>query len=402
MRIRPFVGINAIYDTGLTAIATDAEGNLRNQNLYGGVLNFGAVGSRAYRRSLLNLSYMGSLRHYPNSTFLTGTNHMANVGFSHMFSRRLSLNSVNQARVLSNAFMGNFGTANVDVPDDNGVEDDVFNNPVISLSTNQMLTYQKSLRVSLTGGGGAFNVSRRSNALISMYGVNAMGSIGYRLGPRKTIGVNYGFNQFFFDNRFGGTNIHTIGTEYAHQFTKRTQVSLNAGGARVESQSLQRVALDPILAALLGTPFGVEATYRRNYLPVMGVRLQHQERSWSFAADARRSVNPGNGLMLTNSRTNANATVLYSGIRKWTFQAGGGYSKMAALLGNVRSFESYQARVGFTYQLARGLSWTAGVSARQFSVGRVEVQTNPFFDRTQYRFQTGLRWSPSEVPVPFF
>lgn len=401
MRIRPYVGVNAIYDSGLTPIVTDEAGNLINRGAYGMTLNFGAVGSKAYRHSLLNLSYQGSLRHYPRSRFLTGTNHVAAIGFNHMFSRRLSLISNNSAGIRSNSFMGTFGRSLLDEVDDEVPVDDVFNNPVIYASTMQQLVYQKSARTSFSAGGGGFLQQRRSNALVSVRGGSVTGGAQYRLSARKTIGTTYGFNQFFFSGSYGGSNVHNLSVEYGHQIARRTEITLSAGGARVESQALRSVPLDPILAALLGRSTGVEATYRKNYLPLFGASLSHSRRASNFYVNANRSINPGNGLVLTSRRTIVGGGYSYTGIRRWTFRASAGYSEFQGLLGTARSFRSYRGSVGATFRLGHGLSWTTGVSARRMLVDE-DFSGDARFLRTQYRVSTGIRWSPDGVPVPFF
>jgi hypothetical protein len=401
MRIRPYVGINAIYDTGIAPLATDADGNLVRRNLYGGILSFGAVGSRAYRRSLLNLRYAGNIRHYPQSTFLTATNHRFSLGFNHALSQKWTFNSANRAGILTNAFMGAFGLPLDEDDDIDDLEEEPFDNRVIFLTTNQSVTYRKSVRTSFTGGGGAFSRQRRSRALASINGVNALGSVAYRTSARSTIGGTYFFNQFNFSGAYGGTNMHSASLEFGHQLSPRTQLSLNVGGSRIESQSLQRVALDPILASLLGRPDGVEATYRLNHLPTFGASISHRRNSWNLNAGARRRVNPGNGLILTNMRTSYRGGVSYTGIDRWTFRASGGYTQMQGLFGATRRFENYNARIGMTYRIGGGLTWTSGVMARRFIVDESRAM-NPLFQRTQYRLQTGLRWSPSDVPVPFF
>lgn len=402
VRIRPYIGVSAVHDSGLTPVATDADGNLIKRGSYGGILSFGAVGSRTFRHSLLNLSYSGRIRHYPRNQYLTGVNHMLRLGFSHMFSRRLSLISTNRAGVRSNAFMSDFGNSLLDDSSDEEADDDVFNNPVIYASSMQQLVYQKSARLSFSGGGGGFLQQRRSNALVSARGVIANGGTSYRLDARRTIGVSYSFNQFFFKGGYGGSNVHNLSVEYAHQLSRRTTISISAGGSRIESQALRAVALDPILAELLGRTSGIEATYRKNYLPTFGADLTHSRGKSQFRVFGSRRISSGNGVVLTSARTGYGASYSYSGIRRWTFRAGASYSTYHGLLGTTREYKNYRGSVGFAYRLAEGLSWTGGFSARRVMLDESRASNDPWFARNQYRVTTGLRWSPGSLPVPFF
>lgn len=401
-RIRPYIGVNMIHDSGLTPVSTDEDGNLIRRGSYGGSLNFGAVGSRAFRHSLLNLSYSGSIRHYPRNKYFTGTNHMLRLGFNHMFSRRLSLNSTNRAGIRSNAFMSDFGNSLLETDADEEAGDDIFNNPVIYASTMQQLVYQKSARLSLFGGGGGYLQQRRSNALVSARGAIASGGVGYRLDARKTLGVTYSFNQFFFSGGYGGSNVHNLSVEYGQQLTRRTSFSLSVGGARIESQALRAVRLDPIIAALLGQTMGIEATYRKNYLPTFGADLTHNRGASQVRLFGVRRINSGNGVMLTSARTAFGASYGYTGFRRWTFRAATFYSQYQGLLGTARQYKNYRGSVGFTYRIAEGLSWTGGVSARRLMLDESNPTNNPWFARNQYRVTTGLRWTPGDMPVPFF
>ncbi|MCW5962701.1 MAG: hypothetical protein KIT83_01575 [Bryobacterales bacterium] len=401
MRLSPYIGVSGIYDTGLSPIITDTEGNLLRRDAYGMRFNFGVVGSRAYRRSMLNLAYNGNVTHYPNIPFLTMSNHRMNVGFNHSISRKLTFQSTNAGMITNNAFNGAFGGPLGSGLLDGSTDSEVFNTPIFGVFTQQQITYQKTVRFGVNLGGGGFSQRRRSGALVSVNGVSALGSAFYRLSAKTTLGGSYNFGQFFFSNSYGGTNFHTASVELAHRPTKRSQVSLALGGTRIESQSLRRVPLDPLLASLLGRPFGIEAVYRKNYLPSFQFGASQALRYWTFSANASRMVNPGNGLVLTNQRTSAVAGVTFSGIRRFTLNVNANYNEMQGLVGNVRKFRSYGSNVGATYSLARGLSWTSSFGARKFDVGDLGV-SNPLFGRTQYRVMTGLRWSPSDIPVPFF
>ncbi len=401
MRLSPYVGVQAIYDTGLAPLVTDASGNLLNRNAYGMMLNFGVAGSRPFRRSLLNLGYNGNVTHFPNLQSITMSNHRGSVDFSHSISRKLTYQTSNGALISNNAFANAFAIPGgiTDTVLDPSTE--VFNTPIYGLSSNHQMVIQRTVRFGVTLGGGVFSNFRRNNALVSVNGVNAIGSAQYRLSARTTIGGTYNFGQFFFNNSYGGTNFHQASFEWAYRPTKRSEIGIGIGGSRIESQALRRISFDPLIAALLGRPFGVEAIYRKNYLPSFQFRASHSLRSVSFNANAQRTVNPGNGLVLTNQMTSAGAGITYSGFRRLSFNGSGNYTEMNGLLGTVGKFRSYGVNIGSSYRVGRGLSFVTSFGARRFDLGN-RGALDPRFDRIQYRVATGLQWSPSPVPVPFF
>lgn len=401
LRLSPYVGVSGLYDTALAPIATDADGNLGNLNRVGMMLNFGVVGSRPYRKSLLNVAYQGNVLHYPNASSLSMSSHMGQIDFSRSVSRKLTLRSINGGSIFNNAFMGAFAFPQATLGLSPNPDTEIFNTPVYGLFTQQQLTYQKSVRFGVTLGGGGFSQFRRSSALASVYGPLATGTAYYRLSARTTVAGTYMFSQYFFGNSYGSMNFHMASVELAHKLSARTEVGVSLGGVRTETQSLRSVPLDPLLAALIGRSTGVEAFYDLNYLPTFALRASRSMRDWTLSARGSRAMNPGNGLVLGGMATMVDGGVTYSGLRNVTLNASGQYSEMNAILGNIRGFRSQGASIGVTVKLGRGLDWTTGVLARKFLVSDQSF-SNPFLDRVQYRVMTGLRWTPSPVQLPFF
>ncbi|MCU0229160.1 MAG: hypothetical protein MUF01_16135 [Bryobacterales bacterium] len=317
LRITPYLGVQGVYDTGLLPLSTNENGDLVRKPAIGIMATFGAAGSRPFRRSLLNLAYNGNVTHYPSIPFLSFSNHRMELAYSHSINRRITYLSNGGAIVMNTPF-GGFGIPGGMPSLDANPTSEVFNTPIFSLTTQQSVNYQRTARLGITLGGGAFNTFRRSEALVSVQGVNATGTVSYRLSGRTTVAGVYSFGQFFFSNSYGGTNFHQANVELAHKLSKRTEIALGLGGVRIESQSLRSVPLDPIIASLLGRSTGIEAFYRKNYLPNFTATFRHSLRSVSFNAQASRMVNPGNGLVLTNQMTNASAGLSYSGLRRAT------------------------------------------------------------------------------------
>src|SRR6266850_2071723 len=89
---RFYADIMGAYDSGLTSVATDAQGNLaRFGSNYSAEAGVGVVGSREWRRDKLSLEYHGSGRHYTGNSFFDGTDQYLNLSYAHALSRRLTL-----------------------------------------------------------------------------------------------------------------------------------------------------------------------------------------------------------------------------------------------------------------------------------------------------------------------
>ncbi|MCC7342252.1 MAG: hypothetical protein IT170_14320 [Bryobacterales bacterium] len=399
-RIAPYLGISGIYDTGLAPLTLRPDGVFPSRSAAGVDLSFGITGSKAFRRSMLNLMYRGGYSHYPKIPYLSNSNHQGVLGVTHAFSRRLQLSSQNTFGYLNNSFFGNFGFEDLGNAGSILPTDEFFNSPVLFLQTNQTLSYQKSARLSFSAGGGGSMHWRRSSALAGVKAGNILGNTSYRISARQTIGVTYIFNQFFFTNQYGGSNVHTMNVEYGAKLSRTVDLSLSLGGARVESQSLERVEVDPLIAQLFGTTGGIEAVYRKSYLPTFQADLRYNKRRWSAGVYAGRAVNPGNGIVLTNRNTSVGASVRYSA-RRWNAGGGVNYNEMVSLKLGYGNYKSRSADIGFSVVMGRGFSWANTFSVRRYG-GDGSVISNTFFDRNQYRVSTGIFWSPSSFPLPLF
>lgn len=399
-RIAPYVGISGIYDTGLAPLTLGPDGVFPSRSAMGVDLTFGVTGSKAFRRSMMTLMYRGGYSHYPSVTYLSNSNHEGALGITHAFSRRLQLSSQNTFGLTNNAFFGNFGFQDLGTSGNASPTDEFFNSPVLFAQTNQTLSYQKSARLSFAVGGGGSMYWRRSSALAGVKTGSILGNTSYRISARQTIGVTYQFNQFFFTNQYGGSNVHNISVEYGAKLSRTVDLSLAVGGARIESQSLERVEVDPLIAALFGTTGGIEAVYRKSYMPTFQGDLRYVKRRWSAGVSAGRTVNPGNGIVLTNRNTTVGGSIRYSA-RRWNAGGGVNYNEMASLKLDYGNYRSRSADVGFSVLMGRGFSWTNSFSVRRYG-GAGSVISNSFFDRNQYRVSTGIFWSPSSFPLPLF
>lgn len=399
-RIAPYFGASGIYDTGLAQLTLAPDGSFPSQSAAGVDLSFGITGSRAFRRSLLNIMYRGGYSHYPKVPFLSNSNHQGVIGVNHSFSRRLQLRSQNAFGIMNNAFFGNLGfqgggLSGVGVP-----TNELFNTPVYFAQTNQTLTYQKTARLSFAGGGGGSAHWRQSGALAGVKSGNAMGNTSFRLTRRQTIGATYMFNQFSFTNQYGGSNVHNVSIEYSSKLSPSTEALFSIGGSRVESQSLQTVQVDPLIAALFGTSGGIEAVYRLTYLPTFYGEIRYGRRRWSGGVSASRTVDPGNGIVLTNRSTAFGAHLRYS-TRRWNAGGSFNYNEMKGLKLEGINFSGVGGNVGIGITLGKGLSWVNDVAVRRFGGGD-SIISNSFLTREQYRVSTGFYWSPSEFPLPLF
>jgi hypothetical protein len=395
-KVHPFVSLNGIYDSGLSA-STDALGPL--SSAYGVQTTFGLSAGHEWRQSSLSLQYRGSFRHYSRSTYYDGMDNSLDLSYRRQFSSRLSLQLDENGSRAQHPFALPFSTyyssgmysydpaySGLSV---NGLVD----TPTTVLMSRARMVYQQSARLSFGFGGTGFVVRRETKGLIGTSGYTATGDIAYRLSRYQTVSFDYTFSHFDFQNLFGQSDMQGVGINYAVRLGRSWEASLAAGGMRAESISIGQVALDPEIARLLGRGFGLSKLYFSNYMPRLGAHLTRSFHYASLSFGYDRGVMPGNDLYRTSASESANAGFSYSGLHRWMFNAGLGYSRYSALTQNLGRFRNYIGSADVAYQLGKGLSAIGRVDGRRYAIQSSNL------DRIYYRTQVGVAWTPGDYPL---
>jgi hypothetical protein len=174
---------------------------------------------------------------------------------------------------------------------------------------------------------------------------------------------------------------------------RRWTFSLYGGAYITQVQGLQQVALDPVIAALLGQGTAIQAFYKESVFPTGSVALRANFRTSNVTLSYSRSVTPGNGVYLTSRVESADLSYSYTGLRKWNFQVNGGYNTLNTVGQGLEPYAQYAGGAGITYGLTRSLHVIARYDARQQSIDQY------FYRRTSYRATLGLAYSPGDKPL---
>ena len=392
MAFRPYIGLSAIYDTGLVPLSLTPAGQIPTTDEYGVELNLGAYTYRAWKHTTLSLDYRSNFRHYSNSLW-DGTDQLLSLALTHKPTRRITITLRNSA----GTFKQNYLPGSTPGASDGYLQlpqNDIYYNRVIFLSTSADLTYQQSARLSFNFGGEGNLISRQSAALYGMTGAVAHADMQYRFTRHTTLGVDYRFTHYSYTRSFGTADIHSVGLNLSTQFSPHVQFSVRAGGARVESLSLTQVTLDPAIAALLGVSQGIQAAYRLNYVPDVQARLTDSFRRSQFSLIYSDAVSPGNGVYLTSRNNTGTASYSYSGLHYWNFGVDTTYGRLSAILQTIGAYTTYGAGAGATRELGKGLHAVLRIDARHYN-----VNSEAAFKHTEYRATLGFDYSPGEVPL---
>jgi hypothetical protein len=392
IRFRPYLSVNASYDSGITPVAVRSDGKVPNDSSAGGDIEVGLNGYRVFKKSSLGLDYRGDYRHYAKNSYYNGTDQTLSLLYRVQTSRRVEFMLRESAglfsRALFDAPLGLIDSGFANVP-----TNDLFDNRTMNLSTMADLTYSKSARTSFDFGGDAFIVRRRSSALNGVTGSSGRADFAYRTSRVATTGFAYNFTHYEYTKGFGATDVHTISIVQSYRIGRSWELALRAGGARVETLGLAQVSVDPVIAAITGQTQGIEAVYRLNWLPSGQVALSRSFRRSNLSFSYNYGVNPGNGVYLTSRSKTGSASYGYSGLRRVSLGASFSYATLGSLSQNLAQYSSYTAGGGATVKLTGALHFISRYDFRHYDLDQTT------FRRNSYRVSLGFGFSPGDIPL---
>jgi hypothetical protein len=258
------------------------------------------------------------------------------------------------------------------------------------------LTMQQTARTSFTFGGQGFDVWRQSSALVGVEGYSARGSVEHKLNRTTSVGFLYQRQHFNFPKVFGQADIDTgeifMGTNLGRLWT----FTLRGGVFHSEVSGLQTVALNPVIAALLGQATSVQAYYREDIYPSGQVSLTRKFKHASLNFSYSQQVVPGNGVYLTSKNDVGGASYSYTGIRKLNLNVSGSYNSLDSLGQGIPPYRTGSGGAGFTYTLPLSLHLVGRYDYRYQQIESLA------YKNTGYRVSMGLTFSPGKVPLSFW
>jgi hypothetical protein len=395
--LRFYGGVNGVYDSSIQPVAIDSKGNLVVLNGLEGVeANVGVYGSHAWRSALLGVDYHGVFREYNGNSAYDGIDQALVLGYTLQESRRLTFNAQVLAGILSNGLAGAgiLGPAPV-------ITSNVVATPTTLLFDSRSyyvqggldMSYMFSPRTSFTFGGQGFEVWRQSALLVGMEGYNARGSVEHKLNKNTSVGFTYQRQHFDFPKAFGQSDIDTGELFVGANLGAHWALIARGGVFHAEVKGLQTVALNPVVAALLGTTASIQAFYRDNIYPSGQISLTRKFKTASLAISYGQTVSPGNGVYLTSKSQLGNASYSYTGIRKVNLSLSGGYNSLNSLGQGIAPYRGANGGGGITYAMPYNLHLVARYDYRYQEIESL------VYKHTGYRATLGVTYSPGKVPL---
>src|ERR1700730_18387674 len=79
--------LNGVYDSGLTPLVVNPQGDVPNFGGYGVEAGFGVIGSHSWVHDKLSLEYRGTYRHYAKRSYFDGTGQVLHLASKHFRER---------------------------------------------------------------------------------------------------------------------------------------------------------------------------------------------------------------------------------------------------------------------------------------------------------------------------
>jgi hypothetical protein len=389
-------GFGAIFNTGATSASLTSSGTLASSgNLYGTTFTAGFSGRKVYRHDQFGIHASTQYqRYYPASSGFSGGNTNIAVDYTHILSRRLSLNLVGTSSLLSQnynlqnpAIDPDISMAGINLASSPNIQ--IFDTSTKQFNAQASITWQLSARLSVNFGGGYFAVIRDNPALLGTGGTQAQADVNYRWNKRTTIGVYYSFSYYQYQHGFGTSDVNTLGLLYSYAFSKSLQLRLRGGGSQIASLGFTQVALNPVVAALLGEPSVVIDLANKTTTSDISAQLVKDlgaGRTTSFSYV--KGVSPGNGIFQASEQEAINADFAMKLLRVYQFRVSASRTTLSSVSQTIGNYTSENAQISLSRTFRRGFASNLQVAYRHFEI----VSATPL--HSQYVITSGVTWSP--------
>ena len=397
IKFRPFVEFSAGYETALSGVAvTNAQGNLPNVSSADLTLSWGISGSHRWKHTKLGLDYYGSLSDAVQQSSYGAVSQAFLLGITQRITRHISLSLRESAGMFSRAF--GLGSLSQTVPFDPSQSyiptTDFFDNRTYYLSSQADLSIQKTSRLSFDLGGNNFLTRYRAAGLVGTNGLGAHGDAQYRLSRRSTIGATYGYQHFGFSGQFGGADVHSIAGTFSRSLAARLEFSASLGASRVEQKFIQDVAVDPVIAVLLGVSSTAEIAHFVAWTPTGSVRISRVFHRGVVYVSAARAVLPGNGLFITSYSDSVSGGYTYTGVRRWSLSSFASYDRSRSVANFIGDYRDVSGGLSASRQIVRSVHVVFGYNVRKYSSPDFQNYNRPVQEG-----HIGIGFTPGDVPL---
>jgi hypothetical protein len=396
-KIRTYVDLSAVYDTGFLPYALDSNGNLQNPGaLYGAEAGVGVFGIKKFRYGSFGIDYRGTFRRYSRNNQFAGSDHFLGIDAKQQISRRTTIEghvtggTSNRVFSFGSFLIGNSFATTLPI-------NEVFDNRVYYLQGGASITFQPTARFSYVLGADAFGIRRSTGQLIGVNGYMPRAGIGYRLSKRLQLGGIYQFQHFDYPRAFGESDVHVVSGVLGYEFSRRWSAEFSLGLFRSDSAGTRRVAADPIIREILGIDSVVESFARGTTRAMYSAVLNGRFKKAGFTTGYSRTPGGGNGLVLLAVGDTFMANLSYSANRRFSFGTTSSLTRTTSISNDVGgTFKTYFSGGSANYFLTRSIGINSSIYYRHQDL---PLRTSL---RNSYRLSIGLTFAPGDFNLPVF
>jgi hypothetical protein len=388
------VGSAATWTSGLVSNSANPATAATNESSFGTATTFSVSGRHFWREDQLGLDYNVNYNRYAGFNAFNGTNQHLSLDYTHKFSRRLSLNVVENGSITA----ANYALQNPLVaPGVNVANINMAASPFAQLldqTTRQFytstgVTWQQSARLSFNFSGGFFATQLTSTQLTGNTGYQAQADMSYRTTKKTTVGTYYSYSSYVYDRHVAVSDSNTVGLIYSYAFNLTTQLRLRAGISRLETLAYTQVPIDPAFAALVGQSYGIVDIYNRHATSDISAQFVKDLRHNKTAnVSFTRGIAPGNGLILVSLQETATAGFATTFFRNYHFNVNAGRNSITSQAQNIASYTYNFVGVSFSRPLPHGVISNFSATYNKYSI------TNEPGLRSQFIISSGVSWGP--------
>ena len=383
--LTPYIDLLGTYDL-TNALPTTNTAAVQDYSASGIAGVAGLDGYHSWERTTIGITARGNYRHYMNGQIPDSNNEYLAFGLEHRISRQTSFSLSETAGSSTNAVSGAlFGLGSASILPGLGEVDrnlasiptnELFDNRVYYSSTSAQLGYQRTARLNLFGGGGAFIIRRKVNNAPGSNGGSGYAGMSYMLSRRQSIGVQYSFIKYDYTQQYGHADIHLAGLGYSVILNRNWDFHVQGGVYRASLLQPIRVSLDPAVAQLLGQTSTTQIYKGASYRGQGSVLLNGSFRRSSVNLSYYRTTGAGNSVFLTSQVDGVMSTYSYQLKRRCSVMIGGFYLHQTDLSGNYNSLNQYGGISSFFYRVMDSLHVMANVGTRHVNLNGPNYRPN--------------------------
>jgi hypothetical protein len=166
------------------------------------------------------------------------------------------------------------------------------------------------------------------------------------------------------------------------------------GVMRPELKSIRTVAVDPVIAALLGITQTSQVIHSVSYSPTFGGRISRKIPNGILFLGVNRGMTPGNGFFMASTSLTVTTGYSYTGLRRWSASTAAAYNRSQSLGGIVGKYQSISASARLSRKIKGSVHFVTGYSVRRYG-----SPDYPNYDRLVNEATIGLGFTPGDVPL---